>query len=143
MIFGKPQNQPADVKAVIFDYGEVLCHPPTPDETERLASFFGIGVDLLPALWERNRGPYDRGDLTAEAYWSMLAEDAGTAIAPGQLEEICQLDMVMWGNVNSSMVEWAQQLGSSGMKVGLLSNMHPDMVAYAAGISDGLRALIG
>jgi HAD superfamily hydrolase (TIGR01509 family) len=28
------------------------------------------------------------------------------------------------------MVEWARQLGSSGFKVGLLSNMHPDMVTH-------------
>jgi putative hydrolase of the HAD superfamily len=120
-----------DVKAVIFDYGDVLCHSPTPAETERLASFFGLSVQALPALWNRNRGPYDRGDLTPEAYWSMLAEDADTTISPGQLEEICQLDMAMWSNVNTGMVEWARQLGSSGMKVGLLSNMHADMVAHA------------
>jgi putative hydrolase of the HAD superfamily len=123
-------NQQSDVKAVIFDYGEVLCHPPTSAETRRLASFFGVNVDRLSALWERNRGPYDRGDLTAEAYWSMLAADAGSTIGSGQMEEICELDMAMWSNVNSSMVEWARQLGSSGFKVGLLSNMHPDMVTH-------------
>jgi len=128
---GNSNNQPTDVKAVIFDYGEVLCHRPTPTETARLASFFGVGVDLFSVLWERNRGPYDRGDLAPEAYWLMLAEDAGTKIRPGQMEEICKLDIAMWSNVSSSMVEWARQLGSSGMKVGLLSNMHPGMVTHA------------
>ena len=118
------------VKAVIFDYGEVLCHPPTPAETASLAGSFGVGMDVFPALWERNRGPYDRGDLTPEAYWSQLAEDAGTKIGPGQLAEICKLDMEMWSNVNSTMVDWASQLASSGLKVGLLSNMHPDMVRH-------------
>jgi putative hydrolase of the HAD superfamily len=128
---GKSNNQPTDVKAVIFDYGEVLCHRPTPAETARLARFFGVGVDLFSVLWERNRGHYDRGDLAPEAYWSMLAEDAGTKIRPGQMEEICKLDIAMWSNVSSSMVEWARRLGSSGMKVGLLSNMHPGMVTHA------------
>ncbi len=126
---GSNHKQP-EVKAVIFDYGEVLCHPPTPAEIACLAGFFGVTVDRLPALWERNRGPYDLGDLTAEAYWSMLAADAGFAIGPGQMEKICELDMAMWSNINSSMVEWARQLGSSGFKVGLLSNMHPDMVTH-------------
>ena len=126
---GKGRNQ-GDVKAVIFDYGEVLCRRPTLAEMTRLAGFFGIGLDLFFALWERNRGPFDRGDLTAEAYWSMLAHDAGTEIGPGQMEEICQLDLAMWSNVDSNMVEWARLLGSSGMKVGLLSNMHPDMVTH-------------
>jgi putative hydrolase of the HAD superfamily len=123
-------NLSANLKAVIFDYGEVLCHPPTSEEIARLAGFFGIGVDLLPALWERHRGPYDRGDLSAEAYWSMLAKDAHTEIGPDQLKEICQLDLAMWSKVNSEMVGWAHRLASAGMKVGLLSNMHPAMVAH-------------
>ena len=49
------RNRSKDVKAVVFDYGEVLCHPPTKEETEHLASFFGIRGDQLPALlkhWE-------------------------------------------------------------------------------------------
>jgi putative hydrolase of the HAD superfamily len=119
-----------NLKAVIFDYGEVLCNRPTEADHARLASFFGLSVDRLPELWERNRGPFDRGDLTPEVYWTMLAKDARTEITAHQLEEISELDIAMWSNVNTSMVEWARQLGSSGLKVGLLSNMHPAMVAH-------------
>src|ERR1700757_3110692 len=124
------ENRSNNVKAVIFDYGEVLCHRPTAEEVARLAAFFNLRVDQLPALWERNRGPYDRGDLTSEVYWSAFAKDAGVELAPEQLEEIHKLDIEMWSNINSSMVEWANQLRSSGMKVGLLSNMHPEMVVH-------------
>jgi putative hydrolase of the HAD superfamily len=123
-------GRPNDLKAVIFDYGEVLCHAPTPAENERLAGFFGIGVDQLPALWARNRGPFDRGDLTPEVYWSMLAKDAGVVISPSRIAEICELDLMMWSNVNAGMVEWAQKLSSAGVKLGLLSNMHPSMVVH-------------
>jgi putative hydrolase of the HAD superfamily len=124
-------NHAAKLKAVIFDYGEVLSHRPTTAEIEQLAGFFKIGVDRLPALWDRNRGAFDRGDLTPEVYWTRLAEDAETSITARQVEEICQLDMDMWSNVNAGMVEWARRLGASGMKVGLLSNMHPAMVAHS------------
>jgi putative hydrolase of the HAD superfamily len=123
-------TQGADVKAVIFDYGEVLCHPPSAAETARLAGFFGVEVEKFPALWERNRGAFDRGDLAAEVYWKMLAADAGVVIGPAELQAICELDTAMYSNINSGMVEWVQRLRSSGMKVGLLSNMHPDMVAH-------------
>jgi putative hydrolase of the HAD superfamily len=119
-----------NLKAVIFDYGEVLCHRPTEADHARLASFFRLSVDELPELWERNRGPFDRGDLTPEVYWNMLAKDARTEITAQQLQEICDLDTAMWSNVNTGMVEWAQQLGSTGLKIGLLSNMHPAMVTY-------------
>ena len=119
-----------NVKAVIFDYGEVLCYTPSAADYARLADFFGVKSDEFSELWARNRGPFDRGDLTAEAYWSMLAADAGTVIGPAELRAICELDMAMFSNINSSMVEWMRQLRSSGLKVGLLSNMHPDMVAH-------------
>jgi putative hydrolase of the HAD superfamily len=125
-----PDTRAADLKAVIFDYGEVLCHRPTLAQASQLAGFFNLSVDRLPTLWERNRGPYDRGDLTSDVYWSMLAKDAGTEISPQQLAEICELDTAMWSKINSAMVEWARQLGSSGLKIGLLSNMHPDMVTH-------------
>ena len=124
------ENQFKAIKAVIFDYGEVLCYRPTPEEIVRLAGFFNLSVDQFAALWERNRGPYDRGDLTPQVYWSAFAKDTGIELAPERLDEIHDLDMLMWTHVNSPMIEWVQQLRSSGMKVGLLSNMHPEMVVY-------------
>src|SRR5579863_4644244 len=119
-----------DFKAVIFDYGEVLCHKPTSEEMARLAGFFGVDVERLPAMWRRNRDPFDRGDLTAEAYWSALAEEAGISLSPAQLEQVCELDLAMWSSVNLPMVEWTRQLRAYGLRVGLLSNMHLDMVAH-------------
>jgi putative hydrolase of the HAD superfamily len=123
-------GEPNHFKAAIFDYGEVLCHRPTEAQHARLAGFFGLSVDQLPELWERNRGPFDRGDLTPEVYWTMLAKDAHTEITAQRLQEICELDTAMWSNVNTGMVEWALELRSLGLKVGLLSNMHPAMVTY-------------
>lgn len=118
------------VKAVIFDYGEVLCHRPTNEEIAELAGLFNLRVDQLPALWERNRGPYDRGDLSPQIYWSAFAKDAGVELGPERLKQIHDLDIEMWTNVNSPMIDWAKQLRFSGMKVGVLSNMHPEMVAH-------------
>lgn len=118
------------IQAVILDYGEVLCHQPTAAEMASLAGFFGVEASSFPELWERNRGPFDRGDLTAVAYWTLLARDAGVTISSDQLRRICELDLAMWSNVNLNMVEWASQLRAARIKVGLLSNMHPDMVAH-------------
>jgi putative hydrolase of the HAD superfamily len=127
-----PENGqgPRGMKAVIFDYGEVLCHQPKAEEIAQLADFFGIAVDKLAPLWEKNRGPFDRGDLSAEKYWTMFADDAGVKMEPGLLEQVCQLDIAMWSDINDQMVDWVKQLRSSGMKIGLLSNMHPDMVTH-------------
>jgi putative hydrolase of the HAD superfamily len=121
---------PPSIEAVIFDYGEVLCFAPRLDEIERMAAMFGVDPKLFPPLWEKNRGPYDRGDLTPEVYWKMLAEDAGAEMTPALLAEVNQLDAEMWGRENPRMVEWMRRVSAAGIKVGLLSNMHPGMIRY-------------
>jgi putative hydrolase of the HAD superfamily len=120
----------AEVRAVIFDYGEVLCYRPSREEMAQLAGFFRVAPEKFGPFWDRNRGPFDRGDLSADAYWTMLADDAGVKLRAEELKEVCELDMAMFSHINDGMVEWARRLASSGKKIGVLSNMHPDMVAH-------------
>jgi putative hydrolase of the HAD superfamily len=120
----------ARIRAVIFDYGEVLCHRPPEEEFLRLAKVFGAEADSFPALWDKNRGAFDRGDITAEAYWMALAEDAGAVIDGEQLDQVCKWDVEMWSKPNLEMVRWLRRLRQGGIKTGLLSNIHPAMIAY-------------
>jgi len=114
------------LNAVILDYGEVLCHRASDEEFNRLAKVFGADKNSFRALWEKDRGAYDRGDITAEAYW----KDAGAGIDAEQLEQIYEWDIEMWANVNARMVAWLGQLRQGGIKTGLLSNMHPAMISH-------------
>jgi putative hydrolase of the HAD superfamily len=118
------------INAAIFDYGEVLCHRPSAEEFNRLAKVFGSEGDSFRTLWEKNRGAFDRGDVTAEAYWTALAEDAGRGIDAGRLAQVCKWDVEMWGNANVRMVKWLGQLRHAGIKTALLSNIHPAMISY-------------
>jgi putative hydrolase of the HAD superfamily len=118
------------IDAVIFDYGEVLCFPPRPDEIARMAGFFSVEAKLFPPLWEKNRAGYDRGDYTPANYWAMLADDAKVKITPEQLAALNQLDAEMWGRENPRMVEWMQRIMAAGIKTALLSNMHPEMILF-------------
>jgi putative hydrolase of the HAD superfamily len=120
----------SNIKAVILDYGEVLCYSPTADEWRRMSDVFGVDPATFRKLWERNRLRYDRGDLSPEAYWSELAKDADTALAPEQLPRLRQWDQEMWAHDNPVMVEWLQQMNSAGIKTGLLSNMPQDMIQH-------------
>jgi putative hydrolase of the HAD superfamily len=120
----------ARINAVILDYGEVLCHRPSEEEFSRLMQPFGVDEKLFAELWDKNRGAFDRGDLTPEIYWSLLAEDAGAKIDATQLNQVCELDLKMWGNANEEMVSWLRQLRQGGIKTALLSNIHPTMIAY-------------
>src|SRR6266446_5121888 len=76
----------AKIKAVILDYGEVLSYPPPADEWNRMASVFHMDPGRFRPLWDRHRLAYDRGDLSLEAYWARLADDAGVAEADAVLQ---------------------------------------------------------
>jgi putative hydrolase of the HAD superfamily len=118
------------IKAVILDYGEVLCYPPTADEMKRMASLFGVEPGPFRKLWDRNRLLYDRGDLSPKAYWDSVAKDAGIPLTPDHLAQLRQWDVDMWAHDNPSMVNWLRQLRSCGTKTGLLSNMPHDMIVH-------------
>jgi putative hydrolase of the HAD superfamily len=120
----------AGIRAVIFDYGEVLCHRASEEEMLRLARVFGADLKTFPALWEKNRGALDRGDVTAEEYWSAVAEDAGIRLDAAQMAQVCAWDIEMWARANDEMVGWLRRLRAAGIKTGLLSNIHPTMIAY-------------
>ncbi|MFZ0318451.1 MAG: HAD family phosphatase [Candidatus Sulfotelmatobacter sp.] len=129
----------AAITAVILDYGEVLCHRPSEEEFSRLAKTFALEPNPFLALWNKNRGAFDRGDITAEIYWTMLAEDAGAPIDATQLRQVCEWDVQMWGNANEEMVSWLRRLRHGGIKTALLSNIHPAMIAYLQKNFDWLK----
>jgi putative hydrolase of the HAD superfamily len=120
----------AQIYAVILDYGEVLCHRPSEQDFSRLIQPFRVDAESFATLWDKNRGAFDRGDITPEIYWTLLARDAGVQIDAKQLQDVCEWDLQMWGNANEEMVSWLRQLHAAGIKTALLSNIHPAMIAH-------------
>lgn len=125
------QKDRSNLKAVIFDYGDVLCLAPTTEDINGSARILGISSESFGELWGRNRDLYDRGDLTAETYWSKLAEDAGKTLDASQLQGLNERDVTMWSRLNPDMVGWLSALSAAGMKTAILSNMHMGMVQHA------------
>jgi len=127
----KNKQSLANLKAIIFDYGEVLCLPPTSEDVAGSARILGISTDLFHELWRRNRDLYDRGDLSPEIYWRKFAEDAGVELDEAELRELSERDVAMWGRLDRHMVDWLKSLSSAGIKTAVLSNMHIGMVQHA------------
>ena len=71
-----PISKPPEIRAVILDFGEVLCHLPSTEYIERLASIFQMDPRTFLPIYLQTRAPYDRGDLLAGEYWQKFA-DAG------------------------------------------------------------------
>src|SRR2546423_15612774 len=70
------------ISAVIFDYGEVLCCPPSLEHLARMAEVFHMrGEEFFPA-YIASRNPYDGGDFGAPEYWRQFPYSAGVGGHP-------------------------------------------------------------
>jgi putative hydrolase of the HAD superfamily len=120
----------SQIKAVILDYGEVLCYPPKAEDMKRMADLFRLEPVPFRKLWNRDRLLYDRGDLTPKTYWDSVAKTAEIQLTPEQVAQLSGWDVDMWAHENPTMVQWLRQLHASGIKTALLSNMPHDMIAH-------------
>lgn len=120
----------ASIRAVILDYGEVLCHAPAPDILDRLMQVFRIDRAQFDELYRKNRLRYDRGELTPDEYWRKFAADAGVKVDTSQLQTLRRYDLDMWSNINPAMLAWVSDLRARGIKTALLSNMPAEMVEH-------------
>lgn len=115
------------VRAVIYDFGEVLSYPPPPETIAALAALLYTTPEQFREYYYAERQGYDRGDLSAEQYWQAVARAAGTQLRPEQVEWARRTDVAMWSNINPQMLHWAAQLRGEGIQTAVLSNMHADM----------------
>jgi putative hydrolase of the HAD superfamily len=120
----------AAINAVILDYGMVLVGSPTAEEFGRMAGMFNLNVDSFYELWEASRGPYDRGDFSAEEYWLKLAAQTNTTLNPKQIENLREVEVEIWVRPIPGMLNWLGQLHAAGINTGLLSNMPWDLANY-------------
>jgi len=118
------------VRAVILDYGEVLCFLPTLDAIARMARIFHIDPQSFLPIYTQSRAPYDRGDLLPEEYWHAFASQAGVTLSGDLIEELRRWDVEMWSGTNGPMILWLENLRSAGLKTAILSNMPVDMVTH-------------
>lgn len=116
-----------NIKAVILDYGEVLCHAPAPRYIESMSAIFNLSPQAFRAIYDRHRLPYDRGDYSPETYWSKFEEETGLKLTASHLHQLREWDVEMWSDVDPAMLAWVDALRAHRLKLALLSNMHADM----------------
>ncbi len=121
-----PSHSP--IKAVIFDYGEVLCSA-EPAARRRLLALTGLDHDAFERLYWRDRRDYDLGLLDGPRYWAKFARDAGLSFTPDAVAALIENDVLMWtGHLNEPMLAWAAALQDAGLLTAILSNMGPDVL---------------
>jgi putative hydrolase of the HAD superfamily len=123
-------------RAVIFDFGGVLCFHPSEDHFARIAALFGIStLELLRIFWA-NRIPYDAGKLDARAYWRYVAETAGLTFDESKLPTLTRYEVELWQDFDERILGWAARLQAHGVRTAILSNL-------PCSIGEGLRATPG
>jgi putative hydrolase of the HAD superfamily len=127
---GKARAKAENFRAVIFDFGEVLCEPPDPAILARMAQAFGVTPERFIEMYHASRPPYDRGNLTVEEYWRAFTSRAGVKADSTMIEQLRRWDLQMWSRIRGEMVEWAGALQDAGYRTSILSNMQHDMIEH-------------
>jgi len=114
--------------AVIFDYGRVLSHAPTPAEVREFAALVGVSEPPFFRLYSDTRDEYDCGRQDCHQHWQRFADAAGISFSAGQLERILEFETGMWLRVNRQALELAREIKSHGVRTAILSNMPADLL---------------
>jgi putative hydrolase of the HAD superfamily len=117
------------LKAVVFDYGKVLCLPPTEQQWHKLSSHFGKPLQEFQRIYWGHREELDRGTLDSVHYWQKVGAECGVEISPADAEALIEHDNQQWTNENREMVAFAHELRSAGYRTAILSNMEWRMLA--------------
>jgi putative hydrolase of the HAD superfamily len=117
------------IRAVIFDYGEVLCHP-DPSAHRNLLALTGLDHDTFERHYWRDRRSYDLGVFEGPGFWAQFARDAGLAFTPDQVQALIANDIRLWSALDEPMLAWASALRQTGIATAILSNMIPDLLRH-------------
>lgn len=118
------------LRAVIFDYGQVLSKSAEPAARARLLEITGLPADVFDEHYWKYRLDYDRGTLNGRTYWQTISRDTALNLTPQQVDALIEQDILLWATVNPVMLDWLTRLQAAGFKTAILSNMGEDLLAH-------------
>lgn len=120
------------LRAVVFDYGNVVSLPQPASDVERMASICGLPLESFCERYWRCRLEYDRAELDGPSYWSSVTDGWGRSLSQEQLGQVLAVDGESWAHPNRKTLAWAAQLKRAGLRVAVLSNMPSPVSEYLA-----------
>jgi putative hydrolase of the HAD superfamily len=110
------------IRAVIFDYGGVLCFHPAQEKIDAAARLCGVPPEeFVRALW-KNRLRYDAGQSSRD-YWTEAAGLMNRTFDDAMIEEMVRREVDFWSRFDDRVVAWIDQLRAAGFRTGILSNL--------------------
>jgi putative hydrolase of the HAD superfamily len=133
-------SQKRSVRAVIFDYGNVLCLEQTVEDMRGMALVCGIPHERFSELYWKLRPPYDRGDIDGPAYWTAVVGQQELDLSSDQIATLIRLDSESITRPNQGAVQWAELLHHEGFPLTLLSNMPLELSRHVTKFFPSLSA---
>ena len=121
------------IKAVVFDYGQVISLPQDLAVIDTLADMAGVeSAKFSPVLWGL-RKDYDRGIIDAREYYGKIFSKLSIKGDTGNdlIDKMIELDLASWKEINGETVALMEDIKKSGYILGILSNMPHDFLAWA------------
>ncbi|MEU8777272.1 HAD family phosphatase [Streptomyces sp. NPDC048606] len=118
------------MKAVLFDLFGVIAHVQSPEARTALERAAGIDPERFRAAYWSHRPPYDRGEVTAAAYWQAVCAPSGPPLDRARTEELIATDLAGWSGTDRRMVDLLGGLADRGVVLGLLSNIPEELAAH-------------
>jgi putative hydrolase of the HAD superfamily len=119
------------IKAVIFDYGKVICFPPHDSAMDEICAVGGVERTLLESKYWKYRCDFDRGKLTAAGFYRNILEELGCETNEDKLAIMGEMDINSWMNINPGTVRLMEDVKNQGLVLGILSNMPTEFLEYA------------
>jgi putative hydrolase of the HAD superfamily len=123
------------IKAVVFDYGQVISFPQDPKTMDCLAELAGAEKEKFESRLWALRGEYDRGTITGREYFKKVLSGLIINIDNKNIDEIIEkmleTDYNSWKNINGETVKLMEDVKKAGYTLGILSNMPMDFLTWA------------
>ncbi len=108
------------IKAIIFDYGNVLCEPQPEADVQAMADAVSMSRVTFKSTYWRLRVPYDRAEIESAEYWNRTS---GREVSEDEVRRLCDLDNRSWLHPRNEMLGPAARANEIGLRTALLSNL--------------------
>jgi putative hydrolase of the HAD superfamily len=117
------------VRAVVFDYGDVLSGPRDPALVARLRDLTGLSADVFADAYRHNRLRLDRLTMTSDAYWADILSHGSIAPTSDVIRELIEADVECCVRLDARLTAWTDRLQDAGVRCAILSNMPREILA--------------
>ena len=123
------------IKAIVFDYGGVICFPPSGTVMDEIAALAGIRPEIFKPLYTKQRRDYDRGKFSVSVFYKNILAELNIKLDEEKIMEMSRLDHDSWKKINPAAVRLMEEIKKAGFILGILSNMPHDFLEYLRGVS--------